>query len=180
VFEGPARRRAAALLADDVELLQRLGYADARTIAPLEAEVGGSGRTGLRLRMAREGRIFGGTYGLELSTARPVLPTTSGLSARGRGLVKLQRVSFSARRGDVAGQALADRLQADRELTERLAQVHFERIRIEPDGTPVIRHMGGSIVWILFPPLVKRIPLVAEQARASVRALEAFAAFGKR
>jgi hypothetical protein len=36
--------------------------------------------------------------------------------------------------------------------------------------------MGGSIVWMLFPPLVRPVPLIAEQAKATAEALEAFAA----
>ena len=52
--------------------------------------------------------------------------------------------------------------------------MHFERIRVEPDGRPVIRHMGGSVVWMLIPPLARGVPLVPEQARASVDALRAF------
>lgn len=124
------------------------------------------------------GRIFGGTYGLELSTADPVLPRTRGLSARGKGVVRMHGVAFRAHRGDEAGRRLAERLEADARLTGRLEQVHFERLRVEPDGRPVIRHMGGSVVWVLFPPLVRRIPLVDEQLRASVVALEAFAALG--
>jgi hypothetical protein len=179
LFSGPASQRAAAALRGDVELLRRTGYAVAREVGPLEFELTGSGRPALRLRMAPDGRVFGGTYALELSTAAPVLPRSGGLVARGRGLVRMAGVSFRARRGDAAGRALAQRLEADRELCERLARVHFERIRVEPDGTPVIRHMGGSLVWILFPPVVKRIPLVPEQAEASVRALEAFAAFAR-
>jgi hypothetical protein len=35
--------------------------------------------------------------------------------------------------------------------------------------------MGGSLVWILFPPIVKGIPLVSEQAHASIAAMQAFA-----
>jgi hypothetical protein len=38
----------------------------------------------------------------------------------------------------------------------------------------VIRHMGGSVVWMLFPPLVRPVPLTVPQARATVKALEAF------
>jgi hypothetical protein len=52
-------------------------------------------------------------------------------------------------------------------------------VRVEPDGSPVIRHMGGSVVWMLFPPLVRPIPLVEEQARETLGALEAFAAVGR-
>jgi hypothetical protein len=57
-------------------------------------------------------------------------------------------------------------------------RVHFEAIRIEPDGRAVIRHMGGSVVWMLFPPLVRPVPLVDEQARATLEALDAFARVG--
>jgi hypothetical protein len=57
--------------------------------------------------------------------------------------------------------------------------VHFERIRVEPDGRPVIRHFGGSVVWVLFPPLVKRVPFVPEQVEATLAALGAFAAAGR-
>jgi hypothetical protein len=123
--------------------------------------------------------VFGGTYGLEISTGEPVVGRSAGLSARGRGLVKLRSVSFRCRRGDEAGRLLARRLEADRALVERLARVHFERIRVEPDGRAVIRHMGGSLVWLLFPPLVKGIPLVPEQARAAIAALEAFREAGR-
>jgi hypothetical protein len=91
----------------------------------------------------------------------------------------MQGIRFRARRGDQAGRRLADRLEADDRLTRRLAAVHFERIRVEPDGRAVIRHMGGSLVWILFPPVVKGIPLVSEQAHASIAAMQAFAAAGR-
>ena len=50
---------------------------------------------------------------------------------------------------------------------------------MEPDGRPVIRHLGGSVVWVLFPPLVKRVPLVPEQIEATLAALEAFAVAGR-
>jgi len=36
--------------------------------------------------------------------------------------------------------------------------------------------MGGSVVWMLFPPLVRPIPFVDEQAKETLGALEAFAA----
>ena len=91
----------------------------------------------------------------------------------------MQGVRFRARRGDAAGKELAERLGSDARLTERLGLVHFERIRVDPDGRPVIRHLGGSVVWILFPPLVRRIPLVPDQVDATLAALEAFAAAGR-
>lgn len=145
-----------------------------RRTGPLAARVAAPGKRALRLAMVQEGRIFGGTYALEISTAEPVLPATRGLSARGRGLVKHQGIAFRARKGDEAGRRLAERLGRDTRLVEQLGQVHFERLRIEPDGRPVVRHMGGSLVWILFPPVLKRIPLVPEQVRATVAALEGF------
>jgi hypothetical protein len=36
--------------------------------------------------------------------------------------------------------------------------------------------MGGSVVWVLFPPLVRQIPLIPEQVEATLAALDAFAA----
>jgi hypothetical protein len=128
--------------------------------------------------MAPDGRVFGGTFALEISTAEPVLPASEGLSVRGRGIVKLRGLAFRARGNDLEGARLAERLRDDAELADALGRVHFERIRIEPDGRPVIRHMGGSVVWILFPPFVRPIPLLTSQAQASARALDAFARAG--
>jgi len=149
-------------------------------MSPLGARLGSptGGRPPVRLELTQDGRIFGGNYGLELSTREPVLPPTRGLSARGKGVVKMQGVRFRAKRGDAAGAQLAERLGADTRLGELLGRVHFERIRVEPDGRPVIRHLGGSVVWVLFPPLVKRVPLVPDQVDATLAALEAFAAAG--
>jgi hypothetical protein len=118
----------------------------------------------LRLTIAREGRIFGGNYGLEISTDEPVLPPTRGLKARGKGVVKMKGVRFRAKRGDAAGEQLAARLGADAALGEALGKVHFEEIRV---------------VWVLFPPIVKRVPLVPEQVSATLAAIEAFAAAGR-
>jgi hypothetical protein len=36
------------------------------------------------------------------------------------------------------------------------------------------------VVWVLFPPLIRRIPLVPEQVSATLAAIEAFAAAGRR
>jgi hypothetical protein len=179
-FEGPAYRRAVLAVDDAIGRLGRAGYSRVDRLGPLEARLRrAAGERALHVRMAREGRVFGGTYALELSTAEPVLPPTRGLSARGRGLVRLRGVAFRSRRGDAAGRLLARQLDGDRHLADRLSKVHFERIRVDADGRATIRHMGGSVVWVLFPPLVKPIPFVPEQAVASVRALEAFAAAGK-
>jgi hypothetical protein len=167
-------------LDDAIEGLGRAGYTEVERVSELEARVSSpAGGLPVRLRLTRDGRIFGGNYGLELSTEEPVLPPTRGLSARGKGLVKLQGVRFRAKRGDGAGAQLAERLGSDAHLAELLGRVHFERIRVEPDGRPVIRHLGGSVVWVLFPPLVKRVPFVPEQVEATLAALGAFAAAGR-
>lgn len=179
-FEGPARLRAVASLDDTIERLGRAGYSQVERVSPLEARLrSSSGRWPVRLQMTQAGRIFGGNYALEISTDEPVLPPTRGLSARGKGVVQMRGVRFRARRGDLAGRRLAERLGSDARLAERLGLVHFERIRVDPDGRPVIRHLGGSVVWVLFPPLVKRIPFVPEQVDATLAALEAFAAAGR-
>jgi hypothetical protein len=172
-----ARVTATRALADVVETYERLGY---RACEPrdLEVRLEREGHAPLLARLAPEGRIFGGSFGLEVSTAEPVLPATRGLSARGRGVVRLTGIAFRPRRGDERGVDLAGALGRDGGLGERLAAVHFERVRVEPDGRPVIRHMGGSVVWILFPPVVRAVPLVAEQARAIADALDAFATAG--
>jgi hypothetical protein len=177
---GIANRRAHALLGDNVDVFGRLGYRPQSRSRELEArlEPATPERRPLVLRMAREGRIFGGSYALEIAAAQPVLPATGGLTARGRGVVRMSRVSFRPRRGDADGRRLAERLGSDPRLSDALRAVHFERLRVQPDGRPVIRHMGGSLVWILFPPLVKTVPLVDAQAKATLDALDAFARAG--
>jgi hypothetical protein len=177
-FEGPAYRRAILSLEDAIEELARAG-GEAERLEPLRARVRPSAAArAVRLEMAREGKIFGGNYGLEISTDEPVLARTGGLSMRAKGIVRAQGFRLRPKRGDAAGTELAERLRDDARLAEALGRVDFERIRIEPDGRPVIRHLGGSVVWILFPPLVRRIPFVPEQARATLEALDAFAAAG--
>lgn len=176
---GRARAAADAALEQNIDVFERVG---ARVIG--RAEPGGAdfelrARAAFSIRMRGRGRVFGGAYALEVSTSETVVPTTRGLAARGRGLVRLRRITFRARRGDEAGDVLARRLETDTRLQDALAAVHFERIRVDPDGRAVIRHMGGSVVWVLFPPLVRTVPLVEEQARATVAALEAFAAVGQ-
>ncbi len=179
-FEGPARTRAIRALDQTVELFARAGYDGVRRTDLLAATVSARNGRSLRLDMAREGKVFGGNYALEISTAKPVLPVTRGISARGRGVVKLAGITFHARRGDDAGKRLAARLAAESELVEKLAAVHFERVRVDPDGRAVIRHLGGSLVWIAFPPLIKAIPLVPDQVKATDAALTAFARAGSR
>lgn len=176
-FQGPARQRAVSVLDDAIDRFARAGYSEAERLSPLEARLrSATGRSPVRLRMSQEGKILGGNYALEISTDDPVLPQTRGLSARGKGLVRMRGVRFRAKRQDAAGRQLAERLGSDTHLAERLGLVHFERIRVDPDGRAVIRHMGGSVVWVLFPPLVRQIPLIPEQVEATLAALDAFAA----
>ena len=177
---GRAKRRAAAVLDGNVEVFGRAGYRMAVRAGPLEARLESrTGKLPLVLRMVGDGRVFGGSFGLEVSSAEPVLPPSRGLRARGRGLVRMSGVSFRARRGDAEGARLAEALSGDRRLGDALREVHFERLRVQPDGRALVRHMGGSVVWFLFPPVVRPIPFVDAQARATVAALEAFARAGR-
>jgi hypothetical protein len=176
-------RRAAAVLASDTEAFERLGYrAGDRDSWHTVRLTGPAGRRDLVVRLTPEGRIFGGNWSLEVSTAEPVLPTTArGLAARGRGVVKTRGVRFRARRGgDESDSRLAAVLTADAELGEALGRVHFERITVEPDGRPAIRHLGGSVVWLLLPPVVRATPLPDGQPEAMVAALDEFARAGER
>lgn len=180
-MRGLSRRRAAAVVESDIEEFERLGYRPLEKPSPYSVVLAapGGGRD-LALRLSPEGRVFGGNWGLELSTAEPVLPATSkGLSARGRGVVRMQGVRFRAHRGDGEGSRLAAALSADAELGKALSAVHFERLAVEPDGRPVIRHMGGSVVWFLLPPVARTTPLPAGQPEAMVKALDAFARAGQ-
>ncbi len=168
-----ARGRAAKAFSEVLEGFEEDGFEVERQ--NLSARLTRDGLRPLRARLVQQGRIFGGTYALELSTDAPVLPGSRGLRGRGRGLVKLGGVDFRSRGHDEAGRLLGARLERDERLQRALGRVHFDRIRVEPDGRPVIRHLGGSVVWILFPPLVRPVPLVPEQRRAAVAALDAFA-----
>lgn len=169
--------RAARVLADDIEaferagcrLLERRGSHGAVLDAPRDA-----GR--IIVRLTRVGRIFGGNWGMEVTTEEALLPPTeSGLAARGRGVVKQRGMRFRPRRrGDEKAARLAQALSGDEALGEALGRVHFERLWVRRDGRPVIRHMGGSVVWVLFPPIVRATPLPAGQPEEILRALEAF------
>ena len=44
----------------------------------------------------------------------------------------------------------------------------------------MIRHLGGSLVWVLFPPIIRGTPLPPVQAKAILRALDEFAAAARR
>jgi hypothetical protein len=179
---GLSARRAAAVLKADTDAFERLGYRSREGDSPYSVVLAApEGGRDLELRLRPEGRVFGGNWGLELSTAEPVLPATGrGLTARGRGVVRMQGVRFRARHGDEAASRLAAELSADAELGKALGEVHFERLAVEPDGRPVIRHMGGSVVWLLFPPVARTTPLPAGQPEAMVRALDEFARAGAR
>lgn len=166
-------RRATSVLTSDIEVFERLGYQPLERRRPYEAALRPrDGGADIFVRLRREGRVFGGNWALEVTTATPVLPPNRGLSARGRGIVRMRGVKF---RGDPE---LAPTLSDDARLAEALARVHFERVSVEPEGRPVIRHMGGSLVWILFPPVVRTTPLPPDQARETVRALDEFARLG--
>ncbi len=171
---GRARKEAAAALVRNADAFARAGYRELEHRAPLTARLRGDGKRGIELRMVAQGRVFGGSYVLEIATADPVLPPSSGLEGRGRGLVRLSRVSFHAAGDDPTAHRLARELGEDLRLQGALAGVHFDRVRVTPDGRAAIRHVGGSVVWILFPPLVRPVPLVAAQAEATAAALAAF------
>jgi len=174
---GRASKRAAAVLADVVKGFAAHGYRQTARSGPLEARLEADGRPALRLSMRSVGgRVFGGTFALEVATADALFPRTRGVTARGRGVVRLRTIEFRGRSRDKEGDALARRLGEDERLVHAIADVHFERIRIDPDGRPALRHMGGSLVWFLFPPMTRPVPLVPAQVHATVRAMEAFAA----
>jgi hypothetical protein len=179
---GLSARRAAAVLKSDIEAFEKLRYRPHERDSPYSVVLASvEGGRDLLLRLRPEGRVFGGNWGLELSTAEPVLPATSaGLTARGRGVARMQGVRFRARGKDEAASRLAAELSADARLGKALAEVHFERLAVEPDGRPVIRHMGGSVVWLLIPPLVRTTPLPHGQPEAMVRALDEFERAGAR
>jgi hypothetical protein len=174
-------RRGPTVLAHDIEAFERLGYRPRERTGGLEAVLEAPrGGPDLVVSLRPEGgRVFGGNWGLEVATAEPVLPATPhGLSARGRGVVRRQGVSFRARGSDPAGRRLAELLSADERLGAALGGVDFELVSVRPDGRPAIRHLGGSIVWVLVPPVVRETPLPAGQAEAIVRAVDAFVVAG--
>lgn len=175
-----ARSRARTVLVRDLEAFAAAGYAETGTRRELRATVQGPDGAPLRLELVPTGgRIFGGAFALEVSTAGPVLPPSGGVEAKGKGVVRMQGIAFRPRRRDDATTSdLAARLEADDRLVRALQGVHFEQIRVEPDGRAVIRHMGGSVVWILFPPMARPIAISAEQIRATVGGLEAFTRAG--
>ncbi|HET9310418.1 MAG TPA: DUF3156 family protein [Actinomycetota bacterium] len=176
-----ARTRAREVLARDVEMFAAAGYEGSGRREELHASLSGP-EPALRLELVPTGgRVFGGAYALEVSSAEPVLlPSTAGLRAKGRGVVRMQGIDFRARRDDPAGTALAGALSTDASLIRALGAVHFEQIRVEADGRAVIRHMGGSLVWLLFPPMTRPIGISDEQVRATADAIRAFAAAGRR
>ena len=176
-----AARRAATAFAHDIEAFGQLGHQPRERSRALEVVLSAPrGRPDLVLRMVPEGRFFGGNWGLEVSTAEPLLPATPlGLMARGRGVVRQRGVSFKAKGADPAAHRLAELLSADERLGEALGRVDFETLVVRPDGRPAIRHLGGSVVWVLLPPIVRATPLPRGQAEAMTYALDVFAATGQ-
>lgn len=158
----------------NLDVLRRASGGEAERVGPLDARVVAANLPPVRVTMVASGRVFGGTADLEVATASPVLPPTRGVVARGRGLVRMRGVSFRAAGGDEAGRRTAALLEADTALAAALSAVHFHQVRVDPDGRAVIRHMGGCLVWMLLPPLVRGVPFVPEQARATLAALVAF------
>jgi hypothetical protein len=184
-MRAAAARRAAAVLDEVLEAFARLGHEVDERVGRHEARLGPAGSGpggGLVVALRSRGGVFGGSWGLEVTPAEPVLPPTRrGLAARGRGAVRTRGMTFRAReRGDADGEALAAALSADDHLAQALGRVHFEEVHVLPDGRPVIRHLGGSVVWVLVPPVVRPTPLPPEQGREIVAALDAFAAAGRR
>ena len=175
-----AARRAATAFAHDIEAFGQLGHRPLERPGPLEAVLSAPrGRPDLVLRMVPEGRFLGGNWALEVSTAQPLLPATPlGLTARGRGVVRRTGVSFKAKGSDPAARRLAELLSGDERLGEALGSVDFETLAVRPDGRPAIRHLGGSVVWVLVPPIVRATPLPRGQAAAMTHALDALAAAG--
>jgi hypothetical protein len=164
------------VLARDVEAFAGAGFRERGRRGELRTILERDRGIPVRLELVPTGgRVFGGAYALEVSTADPVLPPTGGIRARGRGIVRLERISFRPRVDDAGGRRVAERLGSDASLQRALREVHFEEIRVEPDGRAVIRHMGGSVVWLLFPPMARPIAMGPEQVRATIGGLEAFA-----
>lgn len=174
-----ARTRARWVLARDVEAFAGAGYAERGRRGELRTTLVRGGRPTLRLELVPAGgRVFGGAYAMEVSTDEPVLPASEGIAARGRGVVRMREVRFRGR--DEAGRRVAEILSVDAELQSALHEVDFEQLRVEPDGRAVIRHMGGALVWFLFPPMTRPIAIGDAQIRATVDALAAFARAGAR
>lgn len=172
-----AARRAASALDADIEAFERAGCRPLDRRGPLEAVLEAPGGAGsVVLRLTSVGRYFGGNWGMEVSTADPIFPPTRrGLAARGRGVVRQRGVRFRTRRGgDARTERLAEALSADAALGETLGRVHFEEVGVDPSGRPVIRHLGGSVIWVVFPPVVRATPLPPGQPREILRALAAF------
>lgn len=179
-MRGRATSGAAGVLTEVARGFERLGYRTVATSDALRLQLVAQARPTLLIGLAATGgRVFGGTLALEVSSAETVFPQTSGVAARGRGVVRLKTVDFRGRRDDPRSARLAHHLRSDRSLIDALSAVHFERVRVDPDGRPVIRHMGGSLVWLLFPPMIRPIPLVPDQVSAIVAAMEAFVRAGE-
>lgn len=178
------RRRALALAPrvfdESLGCFAQVGYRVVARPSTLVAELEKAGWEPITLRMVSDGGRLGGSYALEAAATEPLFPVTRGLRVRARGLVRLRAAYFRPRRGDVPGQRLSIELRRDARILHHLQPLHWQRIRIEPDGTPVIRHMGGAVVWVVVPPMTRPVPLVPEQAQALGDMVEAFAGAARR
>ena len=100
--------------------------------------------------MSQEGKILGGNYALEISTDDPVLPRTRGLSARGKGLVRMRGVRFRAKRRDAAGRKLAERLGSDALLAERLSLVGLTVTSTPAGAATFTRYVASAPTFFTF------------------------------
>src|SRR5919107_1274149 len=119
---GLHARRAAGVLGDDVKVFERVGYQPLEHGSSFTATLAAPDRgRKIVLRLHREGRVFGGNWALEITTAEPVLPASGrGLPGGGRGVARRRGVRFRPPRGDAAGGALADALSEDAGLGRAL------------------------------------------------------------
>ena len=106
-----------------------------------------AGGVPIRLQLTRDGRIFGGNYGLELATREPVLRELAVSRREGRGEDAGRALWPSA---ETARPAVGGAARRGRPPRRAARPCPLQRIRVEPDGRPVIRHLGGSVVWVLF------------------------------
>jgi hypothetical protein len=170
---------ALAALRESAELLgggfgppeQSADTADAWDFPPPHA-----GLRALRLACAERKKFLGGVYKSVLEAdfeVDPELAPSAPLTLRYAGTFAKGAPSFSA--PDGAG-ALRERLNADGKLMDTLAVQDLESMTLEPGPEPGTVRMrltpiGGSFVWMLFPPVKYAVKLPARHAQAMVDAV---------